>query len=212
VEWECDISVREAEIGPEELDRLDPFFDSLGRWDGARGEIVIDRGRCERKRLVATTEAVVKAVTIHFCAKAVVQLGVHPGSGMAYIDWDAPAKTFAAEEYPLRPSHAFYAPLVREQELWTQIFAYLYLVNHGATATAEAFLRLSQGHCALYALNYIGLPERRHLPSILVRNWKRDAEENPVNTAACARQIFRWETRGVSVSKEDVFECDWWDE
>lgn len=114
LKWTQTLSLRSRTIPPPALDRLDPFFDSLGGWDAAQREVFVDVERCERKRSMCSAKALIEIVTVHFCAKAVVQLGVHPQTGRGYIGWNDPEKVFAAEGHPLKPNHHVYDLLVRE--------------------------------------------------------------------------------------------------
>jgi len=204
MDWAETPSLDAGTIGPPELDRLDPFFDSLGAWNAATRTIVVDVGRCERKRAKHSANALTEIVVAHFCAKAVVHLGIHPQTAKQYVGWNASGKEFSAEGYPLKPCHRFYDPLVREQELFTQIFTHLYLLAQNIPDELAAFRYLSQGHCGLYALNYVGSPDAHLIHSLLVRDWQSEAEASPVSTAAKARRLLGQFTRGVMVDKMDI--------
>ena len=204
VEWTETLTLRAGTIHPPELDQPDPFFDSLGSWDAERREVVVDVERCERKKPVRSTEALIEIVAVHFCAKAVVQLGIHQRTRKLYVGWDAAEKRFAVEPHPLTPHSRFYDTLVREQELFTQIFTYLHLLDRNEVDELGAFHRLSEGHFGLYALDYSGSPCAGLIDSLLVRDWRREADANRSETAAAARQVFGWLTREVPVDRTDL--------
>jgi hypothetical protein len=206
--WTEEVVLLPAIIAPPELDRLDPFFDSLGCWDEKTRTIRVDLGRCSLKSGPSPSNALVEAVAAHFCAEAVVQLGVHPRTGNSYVRWNDPSKVFAKEGYPLRPVHRFYDALVREQQLFTQIFTSLYLAGWHDAAVTTIFDRLSHGHCGLYALNYSDSLDARLVDPLLARPWASEIKADPSGTAQAARQALGWLTREVPVGKEDMWNFD----
>lgn len=204
--WTESVSLRESRIEPDDLNRIDPFLDSLGRWDPIHREIVVDTGRC--KKVPHSLEAVISTVVTHFCAKAVVHHGIHPVTNQQYLNWDDPGKEFEREGYPLKPTHPFYDELVREQELSTQIFTYLYLVRSGEPAVTQVFKHLSQGCCGLYSLHYDDSPDNIRVDKMLARDWERGAESDPEGTAADARYILGVLMRGLSLDKDGLYHLE----
>ena len=195
----------DSTIGSSALDRIDPFFDSLGEWDAVNFVIKIDRGRCRRKCPAGCVpNALINTVIAHFCAKAVVHVGIHPKTEHQYIGWNAPGKQFSAENYTLRPTHQFYDALVREQELFTQIFTYLYLMARQNPDELNSFNFISQGHCELYDLNYSEPPNSRLVPNSLAKDWRRDGRADQ------AKLILGILTRGFPPSKDGmgIVDCD----
>ena len=113
-------------------------------------------------------------------------------------------KQFAAESYPLKPNHRFYDPLVRQQELFTQIFTCLHLLARNDADALNAFRWLSQGHCGLYMLNYVGSVDARWIDGRMVCDWQYEANADRKQTAAEARHLLGWLTREKSVDKSDM--------
>lgn len=212
VAWMETLSLRAGVVDPRELDRLDPFFDSLGVWNAVRREVVVDVARCKRTNLGCSSIALIEVVAAHFCAKAVVQLGVHPLTKKQYVGWNAPEKRFTTERYALQPPHHYYDSLVREQQLFTQIFTYLHLLARNDADELNAFHRLSQGHCGLYALNYCGSPDAPLIDQLLVHDWQDEAKADRNGTVARARKVLGWLTRDVPLDKEDIDDWDRIDE
>jgi hypothetical protein len=207
LEWTETLTLRAEATAPAELDRLDPFFDSIGSWDAGRREVIIDVGRCERKWPTHSANVLIEVAVTHFCARTVVQLGTHPRTGKQYIGWDAEAKRFAAERYPLRPNHRFYDELVREQQLFTQLFTYLHLLERNDDDEIAAFHRLSRGHCGLYELDYCGSSDAILIDHLLVHDWRLEAQADRAGTALKASRILGWHTRQVPLEKADIL--DW---
>ena len=181
----------------------DPFFGALGCWDPTNSTIHVYGDRCEEAaEVLREPPSILRYLTVvHFCAKAVVHVGVHPITGKQYVDWDAPRNTFAQEHYPFKPTHRFYDSLVREQEWFTQIFTYLYLKDSNNAGELAAFTHLSQGHFGLYALKFT---EAWRLHNLLKRDWLAETDADPLATAAAASRILGWRTRDVPPEKSDI--------
>ena len=199
---------RYAPVGPAELDSLDPFFDALGAWDPVHRTLTVDDGRCTRaaSHLQCSAEDLIRVTGVHFCAKAVVHLGEHPRTGNRYLGWNDPAKSFASETYPLKPNHRFYDPLVREQELFVQIFSAICLLEVCDTIGFKVLLHLSSGHCGLYSLSYSDPMESVYVSSDLRWDWGKEIVSEINAAKRDAKRIFGELTRGVPLDREKMFD------
>jgi hypothetical protein len=180
--------VREGSVLPEiKPGQIDPYFDALGAWD-SKNIISIDIKRCEwaAEWWKLSVNSIIDAVTVHFCAEAVVQLGVHPDDprdDKQYDGWNDPAKRFVCEGYPLKPTGPFLNEIIREQKQFAQFFSNLYYLSYPTEPEVlKAFKLLSKGHCNLYD----------------IPKWD-EAE---------ARFEFWHKTRLVPVDKSEILEVD----
>ena len=209
VTWDEKVSLGPGRIGPAKLDELDPFFDALGSWEPQTRAITIDRDRCTRARKhfhLKGDEDILNAVAVHFCAKAVVHLGVHPETGKQYVDWDDPQRTFANEGYPMKPNHRFYDPLVRIQELFINIFGYGYFYAWKDEGALAAFKKLSAGHCGLYGISYEA-PQRDGdfvRPNSIRLDWLSEIDTGLDPAMKMARHRFGFVTRDVLITKRTL--------
>lgn len=201
LQWNERIGVEWTNTYPPEFDDLDPFFDSLGTFDLDARRILIYQQRCVRSAslLKAHWPVVVRVVVVHFCARAVVLLGIHPKTGKSYVDAGNPAMMFKNEPYAWRAPHHYYDDLVRQELLFAQIFGYLWLFWNKDAGEKRVFDLLSIGHAHLYSL----VPTA-HVHPLLFRHWKSVIEADQVAAARGAAHALAILTRGVPISRGDV--------
>lgn len=187
-----------ADAVPDDLDLIDPFFESLGAFDPHARRILLYQKRCLScaTRFRTHWMTVVRVVTTHFCSHAVTLLGVHPKTGRKYIGAGNPGKMFKNEPYASRVAHHYYGELIREEELFAQIFAYLWIYWNAHPGERRVFNLLSAGHADLYSLVPNG-----YVHPLLFRHWKELIEGNQVAAAREAAHALAIATRGVPVSR-----------
>ena len=186
------IEVREGNLSSLPPASIDPCFDSLGEWNYGTRTITLDDARCRQAadHFMVPYASLRTAVLVHFCARVVVQLGIHPETGNAYLHWDDATKMFAREPYSLRPNGHFYDSLVREHLLFAQIFSRLHLKAQNDPNTLKAFELLSKGHYGLYDLNYRDWSDHRFVPSEIQVNWADAIDHDFDFNAERAKSIF----------------------
>ena len=201
LQWSETIDYQFIDAEPSEVDKLDPFFESLGRWNESTRTVQVFRNRCHHvaARFHASLSSVEQVVLVHHCAHAVTQLGVLPETGKTYIRFGDPAKAFKHENYPLKPTHEFYNDLIREEERFAQIFAYLLLVGKNDSEELRVFNSLSQGHCGLYEIAACNLVrgELRH-------DWRQEVINDQRLAIQCAARTLATKTRGSQNNKCDL--------
>jgi hypothetical protein len=201
LEWNERIDVEWTNSYPRQLDCLDPFFDSLGSFDAKAGRIQIYESRCVRSAslIKAHWPLIVRVAVIHFCARAVVLLGIHPQTGKSYINPANASMMFKTEPYPWRATHERYDASVRQELLFAQIFTYISIVMSDQPEEKRLFKLLSIGHADLYSL----VPTRCIHP-LLFRHWKSMIETDPMAAAREAANVLGVLTRGVAITRNGV--------
>lgn len=200
--WENQtITTRREDAQPAPVEQIDPFFESLGYWDKDTKTVVVFQNRCARcaERLHASVVTTMRVVGIHHIAHAVLDSGVHPSTGQTLAAAFAASHFFADEAYPHKPNHPHYDALIRDRELFAQIFSYLYLKAYAHHEQVRIFDELSQGHAGLYDLS----PEQ-HVHHLLRRDWRAEINTDWEKVAKLAALTFGLMAGAVSVSKGQI--------
>ncbi len=127
---------------------VDPFFDALAALNIKRRTITLYERRCHEAalRLGSSFDLVCAAVVTHMTAHIVVVAGKHPQTGKRYIQPYNPIERFVNEQVQVKPTHPGYNKLSRQQELFAQIFSYLWTFWNAEPEEIALFHRISQGH------------------------------------------------------------------
>ena len=180
------------------------FFGTFGAWDAEGKQVVVNIERCSEERSPPhVRNGLIKVVAVHFCASAVVHLGINPKTGKTYVGWDDPRQRFAAEAPPFRPLIALHAALERQRTLFTQILTYVYVLSRHSPVMLEPFAKLSRGRFGLYDLDYTKSPFTPLVDPHLRRDWKGEAEADWKSTAAVMALVLGWLTPEAPVSRDD---------
>lgn len=201
--WIETISLQLNTVTPADNPQPNPFFDFFGAWDEARMQVVVDIERCSKEWSPRTRDAMIKVVAIHYCARAVVHLGMHPVTCKRYVGWDNPQKRFASVAMRGVPIAVLRAALERERTAFTQILTYLHLRSLHSRVMMEQFERLSRGRYGFSDLDYTTLPIKLMVEPHLRRDWKEEAKADWKRAAATVAMVLGWLTREAPLPKND---------
>jgi hypothetical protein len=204
--WENQtIETRREYAQPAPVERIDPFSESLGFWDKNTNTVVVFQNRCLRCAglLHASAVTTMRVVGIHYVAHAVLDYGVHPNTGQTLAAAFQSSLAFADEPHSQNPAHHHFDGLIRDRELFAQVFSYLYLKAYADREQLRIFLELSDGHSGLYDLS----PER-YVHHLLRRDWKAEIDADWEKTAKLAALTFALMAGAVSASKRLITEDD----
>jgi hypothetical protein len=170
------------------LDGVEPFFESLGAWNADTRTIRIFKKRCvlAAGRFLKSVQSVYEVVLRHFCAHAVAHLGVYPNSSKNLASIFNPQHAFKHEAHTPKPAHHHYDNLIRDEELFAQIFSYVLILQDYHPEERRFFQQISRGHEDLYSLS----PER-HVNHLLRQDWRAQIEGDPKQAAEKAAFIFK---------------------
>lgn len=204
VRWnEPKLAVLFEDAPPDPVEQIDPFFESLGRWDREAGTITVYRNRCRKcaEQYLSSVFAVAQVVAIHHIAHAVTQLGEHLVNGNTYIDAGNPANTVRNERNHTSTWSPFYDDLIREEELFAQIFTYRYLLasHDPGEPQLRVFDLISAGKDDIFTLAPQSL-----VPQLARRDWKAEIDADPERAMRTAAVIFGHLTRAVPVDKSEL--------